>query len=134
MSVAEIAENVGLTEEQRTQISDLLQEYRKEVSKQMMSVFGGRVRVRQPGPNKDQPGSSKDKQNESGTEATPQPAPAPAPPSTPEEWRLRAEKASKQIEKTRKTLGEKALALLSPEQKQAWIEMQGRTFRFRLVD
>jgi hypothetical protein len=58
----------------------------------------------------------------------------PAQMQNPQQMQLRLNQAQAEVDRLRKTLGNKALALLNQEQAQYWKTQTGRTFTFRVVD
>ena len=114
MGVKDVSEQAKLTKEQSPKVSDLLKEYRQEVGKQLN--FGARNIVFN---------------QKQGAPAPPAGDTKAPPPATPAEMQVRLEKAKKEIEKARKSLGEKALKGVADEQRAQWATLTGKPFQFR---
>lgn len=95
-------------------MSPFLKEYRQEVSRHLQ--FGSRTV------------SFNQKQGSASAAVDPR---ASGPPPTPEETQAKREKARKEIEKARKTLGEKALKTVDDAQRTQWTTLTGKPFQFR---
>lgn len=99
-----VADALKLNAEQRDKVTTALHDYQAAavtIRRQMMPSLG-------------QPGKA---------------GGAPAPPSV-EEMRARRVKAQKDMDQARQEAGEKALAVLTPEQQKRWQEMLGKPFAF----
>jgi hypothetical protein len=113
MGVKPVADQAKLTNEQFPKVVDLLKEYRQEVSRQLSFGLRTAAFTQKPGP---------------GASYSPG---APTPPSTQAEMQVRMEKAKREIEKARKSLGEKALHGLADVQRTQWSSLSGKPFQFR---
>jgi hypothetical protein len=119
-----LADKVELSDEQRQKIQALYQEYRTTQNKIMGEAM------------KEFTETQEDNNSEDGNVRRSVSVRVRIPDEkdmTPKQRAL-IEKRDKDIEEARKTLGEKALALLTPDQKQAWQSLQGKKFTFRVVD
>lgn len=128
LGVKPVSDDAQLTKEQTPKTQKLLQDYRKEMSKAMMEAMGVRRLASRSGQNDKGGETSVDgaAQERSGrTERNPRKE------ESPEERKARLAKLVKELEKTRKTLSDKALAELNEEQVSRWSEMTGPKFRFR---
>jgi hypothetical protein len=119
-----LAEKVELDDEQRQKVQALYQEYRATQSK----IMGEAMKE-----------FTETQENNDSAEGNVRRSVAvririPDEKDMTPKQRALIEKRDKDIEEARKALGEKALALLSADQKQALYALQGKKFTFRLVD
>lgn len=117
MGVKDVAEQAKLTTEQRPVVADFLKQYHQEVSKRL----GMNFKIASP-----------EHLTKAGTPATRSQTPTPPPaPTTPAEMQAHLERTAKELEKTRKSLGDKALTSLSSDQRTQWSALTGKPFVFR---
>ena len=109
-----VSDQLQLDQDQMTQMSALMQEYRQSQGKAFQAAFAGLRGNRNPGTD---PNAGNDPNQPS------------APPSQ-EDLQEKMNIAQQEMEKTRTALGKKMLALLSAEQTQRWEALVGKKFTF----
>lgn len=124
----EMSKQMNLTPEQRARVDELLQQYREQQTKMRDESFGMfRTRFnRRDRTTGDLPSA----QVVPGDEAPGTPPGAPAQPMTPEQIQARMTALQLNLEKQRKTLGDKALTVLTADQKASWAGANGKRFVF----
>jgi hypothetical protein len=142
-----LAESMGLSPEQRAKTNEFMNEYRKAMGEVFQSAFASmspNTRNTVPGvgnrqtntaPNAVQP----DAQGNAAQNRNPnQPPPPPTPARqmiNPQEIINRLNLAGKELDKVRKTIGDKVLTtVLEPAQLEVWKRACGRKFTFRTND
>lgn len=111
-----VADKLDLTPEQRTKVSEALEDYYAARQKVMLKFNGSVQKSSSPGDNA--------------------PNAKPTPPSALNEQDMRARMADaqKDIEQARKAAGEKALAVLTSDQRERWKTLLGQPFTFRELE
>ncbi len=117
-----VAEAMALEPEQKEKLAALLQEFRQAQQKAMQTAFAAMRPPQPPAPNAD------------GSTPPPAPQARPNPMEMQARFRAAQQQVEQQMEKVRKGLSEKALAVLTDEQRQRWQTLQGKPFLFRNLE
>lgn len=120
----EMEKQIGLNPEQKTEADKLLGEYRAAMSKATMDAMRDLNLIQEQ--KADDTDAGGNRQVRIGIVMR-----APDPKKMTPEEKDRLIKRDKEIEAARKEFSDKALALLTPEQKSAWKRLQGTAFNFR---
>jgi hypothetical protein len=126
-----LADQVGLTTDQKQQIAAIYQEYQTGQRQAMSSAFGGfGGRRGNRGGNGANGGNAGNGGNGGDTQGNADPNTQPSLPD-PTAIQERLQQAMKDVDKARKTSSDKVAALLTPEQKAIWTKMTGHPFVFK---
>lgn len=148
LAEAKIGQELDLTAEQHQKVQEYIEEFRTKQRELMSEAMGMGERTIRPNgpvnqtnanggntaPNRNGVGRNRQTQSGGASQNNPAQASRTVQMPNPQEMQTRLDNAQAELDKLRKTLGAKALALFNSEQTAYWKEKCGRTFTFRVVD
>ncbi len=125
-----VGDPLNLTEEQKPKLQELVAEYTKGRNEALQSAFAG---IGNPGGRRNRPNGNASDPNVPAPPAAPQDPAAGGgrTPIDPADIEKRMTEAQIEVDKVRASIGDKVVAMLTPEQAAAWKTMAGKKFIFR---